>query len=726
MPHASSLHSGTLPAAASLLRVRMRTLGFVTTVAVAGWLINGCSGGTPIPAASSTSAGAAFSFAPTIQYSGTVTLPSGSGLTPDKLQVIDSVGMATPQSSGKFTIPAYNDGSIVAIAQSPAGNPMMMGWLDGTHTTISADTTAAVLAYYALGGMLTLNESDRMELITEIPQSPAFPALAQVVAGEISANPDAMAAPNANLTNAVTSFFTAVTAVTPASRQVKARPMDVTATPGPTSPQSGLTVTGQPPASAIIQNAYRRRSHAFVMSTADVVTFNPPVTTPDTSVVVPDFEISPTVGVNGGVTGTIASIFDAYFGNSPTAYAPVSSDPFNLPITNGFLGTNYQVLVVGPGLASSSGVSGLTFTQATAFRQVCVNGFVADALVPYLSNALFGSGFLADSSGHVESATLSAFKAMFINDLENDVFAFLASIPGEYAKVEAGQYKAVALDLLVTTTNAGSFRDVILQALQNSASKLGASAATNATLAQYVKSFNTILNAAGGVLQVLDSGIYAGQIAGSDQVDTWIVTSSTTTVSLTPKSTTFQGVGTQLLTANVLGVDDTTGYSYRWSVAPAAADNPLVGYLTEDGGANRSDQTSYCSSSPKAVYSNTVASVVALTAPATDNVTVAAFNGGNCTPGNQAGVNVVQIGVQTATVTTNPLTNVTLTPAATTIAPGGNVALTAAVPGANTTSYSYLWTDTGMVGYAFGGWRHGTNRSDFLLFDQSPGELYGQ
>ena len=577
----------------------------------------------------------------TTTYTGTVMLPTGSHVSVSKVSVINSVTGTSPSSSGAFTITSYNNGSQIAIVLSPAGTPMLMGFLDATHTMISADTTAQVLAFYALGGTYMLTDADRATYLTGIPQLPGFAALSKAVSTELVANTEAFGQPDANLTAALGAFFTSVTGIKGKSRTGGVKPDGLLIDPG--NALSGITVLQMPPDQAYTSNAYRRRSHAFVTRVSEKAAG---VTTPDPAAVT-DFEIAPTSGVNGGVGGAIIDIFNAYFGNQPTEYAPITSDPFSVPLVGMNDQTNYQVLVVGPGGQNLGAVSTLTAAQESERLKVSIGGFAEDALIPFLSNFALGSGILPDTT-RIPSATVQEFKENLIEDLTADFLNLIGSAPQLQQEILAGDYRSAMQDLYTLTVGGSTFNGIYLDAVTKASTVLVSQGFSPGEMSSALDKFNIILNAAGGVLQVFDTGVYATQIAGSDAVDTWTIAATNPKVTLTPASTTLNGVGNQLLTAAVPGVD-TTGYSYHWQTTST------VGYLGEVGGSNRSAQTDYCSSSPEALYSNTVPNVAALTGPATDTITVTVFSGGNCKPGAQAGVTVAQVGSPTmATVTTDP------------------------------------------------------------------------
>lgn len=480
---AVTAYSGTLCTGNALANV-------ATTVTVAA-----AAGSTLLPGGTSQA------------FTATVVLPSGVNLPLDALTVQDSLARTTPASSGTFTIPRYAGGPQIVIVKNPDGNPLLLGWMDANHTIVSASTTAEVLAYYALGGELVLTETDRESLIAQMPQLPGFANLTSVIAQELAANADAFAQADANIQQAVNQLFTSTTGVTPSLQKAGAKPLDVAITPGADSTQSGVSVTSTEPAapyytdktvgpySTFIMNAYRRRTHAFVIEQKDTLNgqdsaVNTPVT---------DFEVPPTVGVNGGVTGAVTDIIKAYFGNQPTAYAPVTTDPFDLPVDAGFDSTTYQVINVGPGGSGKPDAITLTPAQHQQLVQTAINGFCSDFVIPIINNIIINAS--ADSDVAANTPISGAARSAFVLELEKNFANLLSGILADQDKIVAGDYKGAFKDLFLS---AGTY-PLVSNAIMDS---LHAAAPTTADATQIkdaLDSFTRVLNTAGAVLQGFDS-----------------------------------------------------------------------------------------------------------------------------------------------------------------------------------------------------------------------------
>jgi hypothetical protein len=614
----------------------------------------------------------------------TVVLPAGMNLRLDQLTVVDSLGQVTPSSAGTFTLPTYVYNSQVAVVLNPNGNPILMGWLDSTHQTLSAETTAEVLAFYALGGPLLYTTADSQALEAALANAPGLGSLAQTIGSELAANPDALEQTDPAIETALNQFFTSISGITPGaqsgavSEKAAAHPessggappggVGILIQPGE---QSGVFVEQSSTANEIdAVNKFRRRTHVFVDRVSDTSASGQ--VTQDAGAVT-DFELSPTTGLTGGVAGTISDIYNSYWGNTTTAYGPVTSDPVSIPVKSGYTKTTYQVTVVGPGF--NAGVySSLTDAQATAQLQTAVAGFVDDAMIPFLANYIFGSGFFSQESGAL------SFKSTWQTDLQADMLNFVAGAPALQQQIISGDYSGALAQVIDNIRQAGSLRTLVINSLEQAATKGFSSEA----LTTAMSSFNTILNAAGGVLQIYDSSIMAAQLTQSDEADQWTVINGGQKVTLTPASTSLAqfGIGVQNLTAALPGVSNTAGYSYYWTNTGNAGDiSPADGSQGPGLGFCSSDATVTYVVHPSPILQNSV----------TDKIFVQAFSSGNCTAANAVGSS------PTALVTVTP-EGVTLSPASPTILQSGQATLTAAISGSTGSNFSYLYTLTGTVG----------------------------
>jgi hypothetical protein len=610
-PPLSPLAPTTLPAGRQ--RRPGRTRGWLCSLAAAA-LLSACGGGGGDDGSngSVTTASPAIPVLSMGSATATVVLPSGLAIGTDKLTVRTSVGEATPNASGTVTLTSYVDGEQLAIVLSPAGNPMLMGWIDATHTTISAATTAQVLAYFALNGSLMLNDAERQALMADLPTAPGIDALTATIQSELVRSVDAFAQADPALTQALATFANATYGGAQMSAaSTRAHALGIVITP---ATQSGIDVLQDPPFAAHLTNSFRRRAWAFV----DRISHTTGGTDVADPMAVTSFEMPPVIGVNGGVTGALTDIMNAYYGNQATAYAVVSGPSVSIPLVDGSDKTSYQVTVVGAG--GSAGVaSSLTAAQSTALREVAMRGFLKDFMVPTLANAILGSGAIDFTAGTGDKAK---FMADVLTNLTGDFINYATSVPGVNDKIANGQWFDAGVDLTGTAAGAGTVRTILVEAFDRAVKARVAAGLDPGAMKGFMNSFNVILNAAGGVLQAFDSSAYVKDLAQADQADQWTVVVTPQKIALNPQASNVGVGGTVVLTASVLGAEDTDGYSYHWTTTTQFGD------LSEVAGGSRIHQSDYCSSSEKAVFTYEKAAA----AGTTDTVKVQIYSGPNCDP----------------------------------------------------------------------------------------------
>lgn len=632
-------------------RPSRRATRWLCNVAVAGALA-ACGGGGSGGGSDSSTAGNGSSPPPpsaalpgfaTATATLHVAMPSGTSVAANQLTVYTALGNSTPASDGSVTVPVYAEsdgGAQLALAVTPAGNSMLLGWIDATHTTLSAQTTADVFAFFALGGGRMASSADARALIAAIPAADGIAALESTVQSVLAANADALAGNNATVSTAVANFAAPLFSATRTTRTTRMSLMAIQINP---TDASGITVLEDPPFAAHLSNAYRRRAYAFVDRVSHTTGG---AEIPDPSSIM-KFEVAPTVGVNGGVTGAITDIMNAYYGVAETAYGPVTapdlsvspSGTFPVALVDGSEKTTYQVTVVGPG--AFSGTVNLTDVQKTALADIALAGFCKDFLAPTIGNLIVGSGSLDFKDG--QNTGKAKFWATVLLNFTADFANLVPTIPGLTDKIIHGRWADGLTDIANTAGGSSTLRAIFIRAMQKAAPDPSSFISTPAsTMLSHV---DEVLNRAGGILQVIDLVAYTGAISASATADQFKVVATTSKVVLNPLTSTVDVGGTQVMQAVVPGVDDLRGYSFHWTVTST------FGYLNEIAGGARTHQYDYCSSSPKAlfVYDHNADD------GSTDTVSVDAYNGSACDPTRGA-----KLGSASAVVTLKKGNNYTL------------------------------------------------------------------
>jgi len=666
-----------------------RTVAF--NPAVLTWSVQGTTN------ANMPGGGALAGFA-TQAYSSVVQLPAGSALVPQQLTVLTSVAQQIPSPGGQFTISGYSfpNSSQVVTVLSPNGHVMLLGWLDGNHSNVSASTTAEVLAYFALGGHLMLNTSDTAALIKGIPSAPGFSTLVGAIATAVAANPDTFGAANPSVQAAINAFVApllptpantepvsaASGAGTGRARAVRSaaaasiRKLVATelggasrarATPNAvtvgTGRQSGIDVNTYAPFSFDLTNNTRRRAYAFVEKVQTITdgqtqTDSPPVQ-------VTQFTVDPEGGVSGGAVGAYGDVvtavttayfadpnttlYGAIFENGSTAYTPVNSPskgPFALTLDPGSSETDYDLIVVGCGAGNQSGIADLTGDQNTQRITTCLSSFVTDVLTPFLANYVFGSGEFPQIAG--ASSQLGAFGTILGSNIVADLLNYAQNVqttPNIISAILSGDF-STAFDLYFTAVfqsnsfiNGGLPAELTRTFTQLAATTpgLGSTAEEAATsVGNITKSLTGILNYVSFALQALDTSVMLTDIANADGADVFPLSVTPETARVNPVGDiAYWGSESVPFTASIVDASGTSGGTsgYTFLWNTTGAAGKLVVSGTQVS------PTSFCSNSAVAQY------VTSATAPPgvstlDDTIFVTPFYGpgsNTCSASAQAG-----------------------------------------------------------------------------------------
>lgn len=545
---------------------------------------------------------------PTQKMTSNVVLPSGSKVSPSQVTVLSMIDQAVPVGNGQFSISSSNNGSQIAVVLSPKGNPMLLGWLDANHASVSATSTAEVIVYFALAGYLLDDPANRATLIEEIPSAPGFAAVVSAISAAVAADTEVFSTNNTTVSTALTAVVAPLLA--PVSATTETSPSKIhSLTPArlrqllgikavvvQEGAQSYLTVQPDNPLSAHVVNNGRRRAWAYVAGAT--ITLQDGTIEPYLDDLT-NFEVSPVVGLNNGFAGGISDIINYEFGNTTAAYGPVSSPdtPFAMTLAPSSKATTYQVTIVGPGKDAVAAVQSLPSAQADKLIDIGRKGFMVDAFLPFIVNAVAGT-FSATSSNLAGSK--QEFYTSLATNLTTDFINFCANAPSLYNKVLSGDRVGALNDFLTSLPNSNAyqqFSEATAIAVFAGFEATGATATQGATkgLLTALSSFNRILAATGVALQAVDSTIYGATTLNSNAVERWSVTVTPTPVTINPLTSSITTTGSVVLQASLSGVTDLTPYSFLWTTTG------LAGSFT---GANASQNgtTSYCTSSSSTTY----------------------------------------------------------------------------------------------------------------------------
>ena len=604
-------------------------VALIIAAAIAGCGGGGDKGSNDSPSGNSPEAPAGVAILQTTTMHAIVKLPGGvsGGLTTDKLTVLTSLGSATPDASGAVTLPVYegNDTQL-AVVMSPAGTPMMLGWLDNDHSTLSALTTADVLAYFALSGGTPLTKADFHAFVTTIATAPGIATFETTLQSLLAANPEYLASPNMDVAHALSDFVQPLLAAARPAAVRKAMATQPVLIGADLGTQSGLTFNSILPSNGYLQNTYRRRAFAYV----DRVSFTKDGVETAAAAAVTNFEVPPVSGVNGGVFGTVNDIVNAYYGLQQTAYGPVAvpdaTTGFPLALVDGSDSTKFQITVVGAG-AFDGVKANLTDVQSAQLTEVALRSFANDLLVPFMANAVLGSGAIDFTSGVGAEAAKKAFLVDMAGSIVTDLVAVAPTVPGLVDQIRKGEWQQAMQTLAASNAlrtflkNAfDSANKAVVAAYPDTTNKL---LGDSSKAVDFFKGFDAVVNATGGVLQLIDAAAFSTNFAQSNQADQWTVTVKATDATLSPASSTINPGASATLTAGIRALALPDGYSYFYATSGKG------GTLSQNGAGTQTGALSFCSSNKTVNYvaNGTVTNGV------TDTVTVEIYDAANCATG---------------------------------------------------------------------------------------------
>ncbi len=627
-------------------RVTLTLVGLVFVLMLISCSRGGSSNDTPTPTPGIT--------LPTGALTGTVSLPSGMTTNITSLKVTNSLATTGVSADGSFALTGFTGGKHLAYVVGPSGKPMLLGWLDDTHTTLSARSTAEVLLYLVTG-CFALPADARLTAMDLIASSPEATQVAQAIESCLVANPDAMAIDNPAVRAALSAAAASLAARSgvpfAGDGSARNRDLDRISPKGiivdPITEKSGLRVNLIGINTIVLRNKYRRPGYAYI----EQISYVPEAGGAAVSAIKPltEFAVAPVLGLNG-LLGTIG---DIAAGNM--AYTEVDSDPVDLPMAAGAKKTTYALTVVGPGEYYGD-YSLLNEDQKQKQFDTTVLFIAKDLVLPLLVNIV-----LPNLDGEVD-----LFADLGVGGVGADFIAQMVALPGFKEQAETGDIWgafSTALDGLFKTA---SFQQVAIRFLTNKIANFG----SNATKDLGLELGNTVFRAitfANEALVALDANAILASIRVSNYADIWVIDVTKPTVRLTPADSeirTFAFLELKCSLAEAVGSD--VLLTYHWSTTGhggSLADSLHTG-LSFDTNAD----------TVKYIAENGIA--------ATDSVTVEVFRkDGNVS----TSIGTAQARVK---VTTG---HVTLTPSAVTITDDTKPTFTASVTGTDG-PFIYVWS----------------------------------
>lgn len=591
-----------------------------------GWLraallataVIGCSN-APTPS-SSAAAGAGATIG------GSVRLPAGTGLDPAKLTIDSPFGSSPVASDGSFRS-AVNAGPTFVLASEPGGKLVLCGFLREGATELSARSTAEVLLFYALGAFTVPGDSFAAA-VQAVAVSPQAAALSTTLETRLAAVPTLLTDGDADALAAVLRARDEILATSSAAARSARAPANAAAVDVANGPavvaslavargpggatrvdlgaanvvvsdpgaRSGVEVLANPDGNGIVARNDRRR---------DVELFAYQVASEDANGT--RTEIDPPVLAGGPLavpaTRTLNVVFstlDALSGSGASAWAPVFSQPLDLPLVDGSVRTSYVIVAIGP-TADPSDVPAL-WTESRWFGEVDRwkaaasklgwRGFIAEHLVSVLTLSIFGSIY------QVPTARLQQFEAALRSNAE----AVLAKYGVSDPLALRARAKVTAALIEEAGTNASYNRALITEASEI----VGQAVPNEQRIAQiqgrfrFLSKAGLILAIVDAVFSVADIGAVAKDLASSSQAESWNVTAVEAAVRLTPSSGLVTPKSPSAEFKVVVNGDPNGLFVYRWSTSGAFG--KVSDYLTDGLSVDsHSDKALYLANDPTSI-----------------------------------------------------------------------------------------------------------------------------
>jgi hypothetical protein len=517
---------------------------------------------------------------------GTISLPSGA--TVSVATVASFFSQATPAANGTFQVTAVKEAPLVVAAYDGAGAPLLMGYAQNGAVSLSANSTAVVLAYFALGVGAYVTEV-QLAYLTLIQNAPSLAALESAVAAAIIANGSAWLTTNdtalatalAAVQQALAPAALAAAAPAAAAAAQRAGAQGSTRAAGARAPVayaavvdkndivSGLQMLTTDTGTLTIENYYRRRSYVYV----DEVSYTLPGSAqqiPSPSAVgTQPLMISPTDGVGNFIANLGTALGYASTGQPATFYDPNFSDAIAIPLTPANASsTTYTVTAVGLGTHLGD-FAQLSNAQYDGWLNVSLLSYICDLVGPAVANLLLPGM----ANGFADKFPAFAIALNGAADIANT----LGAVPALQDDLKAGNMTALFFDginAINSTNSIPKLVEIVLNFGQNIALNSAAGAANGpatppaviSNLVDDVMSFFTLINQS---LTAVDTVVQTLQLANSNLADVFTITQSPATILLTPSSQVFiaqtstgQPYSVALNDADVPG---TAILTYNWS-----------------------------------------------------------------------------------------------------------------------------------------------------------------
>ncbi len=440
---------------------------------------------------------------------GTVELPPGTSLSPDSLQVVNHLANVTPDQAGQFEIEVYVGDMQLAFVMDSQQHLVLVGFFGTPHLQLNTRSTAAALAYFALGGYL-LPPPLNAQLVELLWVADELDPLEQSVAQALVQS-GTMGTQDQAVRTQLGLFVEAALADT----QAKFIPKILYIDPGPV--RSGITLDTSTGVNTVtIINEHRRKTWFWVERLSYVDAAGATVSAQSTL-------FDGAGPLPGATTTLLGSYLDVYQGK--VAYAPKSLPPFELGLfPDDAQSTQYRITAVGAGY-SSGDLTKLTPDQANKQGFMVFTTIFADFLIPIVINGALPLN-KNDIDGFFD-------KKGFTGTLKDLISLGTNKAWGIAAKAEAGDTKGAVEEAVKTITLSGTFRNNVIKLVGFLGAKAGLTSAPDAAEG-FKEGLGEFLAYGDFILTSFDTWVQGADLLASEQACIFDIQATASKVSIEP------------------------------------------------------------------------------------------------------------------------------------------------------------------------------------------------
>lgn len=535
------------------------SLGLLASAAF-GAMILGCGGSTSGSASSGGGSGGFQGLTPT-PITAQITLP---GKSASGLKAWTSAGEKAAGSDGKVGVTIFNNGPQFTQVTDASGRMVVGGFLSKDKTVLDAESTAQMLAYFAVGGPLQRGKTSSVVVLNGVKSMPGFDQVKQAVTTALTAD-GFIAEGDPQIKAALDNMRSAVLAGSKGRSASRGPDVD------PTTSASGLDLNNEVDEQIQITNNLFRRCYFWLERTGfkddngNVRDLNDGVT--NGWILLP--------GRYGGSVDSATGLIKGQY-----AWQPAAMDP--IPVASDIADVSneqeiyYKLTTVGPG-SRAGDFDDITTEQFGRWEESIFWSTYLDFFVPVFANIIVP----------LDGDAIDSFAEFAMKDAEAQAFitSCRSSMKSVTSLTAQGKF-AQAVQAFVSSSQTESVTvPVTAKVFLKWAQKFGSGLFVGQSdLENRVGVATTRINmidlaaATAEMAPLMD-------IAQADQANIFKITSSKSKVSLQPDQTEIGLNETTDIVAVIKNKNPNVTYRYEWTVAPNS------NYFLNDPDGNATDES---------------------------------------------------------------------------------------------------------------------------------------